>query len=113
MKSKKIVLSVILGFFILFCVNSFADETILQAVQSDETNQKKLFLLVETGAMFARSADIEGEDSYGTYIATGVGLLYRLIPGALDVFVKGGVGPALTGDPWKTYVMFDLGSLYM
>jgi hypothetical protein len=63
-----------------------------------EVTQKKLFYLVEVGGMLARG-------TYTGYIFGRLGLLWNLVPNALDFILSaGGAWPPL-GDPWKFIFM--------
>jgi len=61
---------------------------------SIEVTQKRFFLLVDGGGLFARG-------SHGSYIAARVGVLYKIIPDRLSFILSGGGGIALKGEPWK------------
>jgi hypothetical protein len=61
-----------------------------------ETAQKTLFVLVEAMPLWARG-------SYGPYLGARAGILYKIIPGTLDLVLSGGGAIALKGDPWKSF----------
>ncbi|MGB8951327.1 MAG: PKD domain-containing protein [Candidatus Aminicenantales bacterium] len=64
-----------------------------------EVTQKKFFFLVEGGGMLARG-------TYTGYFFARAGLMWNLVPQALDFILAGGGAMPSKGDPWQFVWMF-------
>lgn len=76
-----------------------------------EVTQKKCFILVDAGPLFARG-------SHGIFFIGRAGVMCFLIPDTLSIIAEAGPAIALQGEPWKTFFMgnvllnFHAGSVY-
>jgi hypothetical protein len=61
-----------------------------------EAAQKTLFVLVEAMPLWARG-------SYGAYLGARAGILYKIVPGTLDLVLSGGGAFSLKDEPWKSF----------
>jgi hypothetical protein len=66
-----------------------------------EAAEKTLFILVEGMPLWARG-------SYGPYLGARAGIVYKIVPGTLDLVLSGGGAFSLKGDPWKSFFTANL-----
>lgn len=66
-----------------------------------EVTQKRFFFLVEAGPFLARG-------SHGTYVASRLGFLYKIVPDTVDFIISAGGALNLNGEPWKSIFMANL-----
>jgi len=66
-----------------------------------EVTQKRFFFLVEAGPFLARG-------SHGTYVASRLGFLYKIVPDTVDFIISAGGALTLNGEPWKSIFMANL-----
>lgn len=65
--------------------------------------QKNLFFLFDAGALAAR-----GDGTYVGYAAGRIGLLYKILPGTLDIILSGGGAYSPNDAPWKPFYSVNL-----
>jgi len=61
--------------------------------------KKRLFILLDAGALAARGQGT----SYSSYMAGRLGIVYQILPGALDIIISGGGGYTTESAPWKSF----------
>ncbi len=61
--------------------------------------KKRLFILLDTGALAARGQGT----SYSWYMAGRLGIVYEIFPGALDITISGGGAYTTESAPWKSF----------
>jgi len=66
-----------------------------------DVTQKRFFFLAELGGLLARG-------TYTGYIFGRLGLMWNLVPDAMDIILRAGGALPSRGDPWKAFFMGDL-----
>lgn len=60
--------------------------------------RKRLFILLDAGALAAR-----GQGTYVVFPAGRLGIVYQILPGALDIIIAGGGAYSNASAPWKSF----------
>jgi len=61
--------------------------------------KKRLSILLDAGALAARGQGT----SYSSYMSGRLGIVYKILPGALDIILSGGGGYTTESAPWKSF----------
>jgi hypothetical protein len=93
---------------------AMSDPALVEVVARGKKGKRRLFLLLDLGAVAAR-----GEGVYMMFPAGRLGIGYELFPGTLDIIIAGGGAYSNYDAPWKSFyngsllLNFHLGPLYI
>jgi hypothetical protein len=77
---------------------AMSEPAMVEVVARKAVSKKKLFLVLDAGAVAAR-----GQGTYMVFPAGRLGIGYELLPGILDIIIAGGAAYSNLNAPWKSF----------